>query len=196
MAPFRGSHRRDVFRGPSTSIRQGSCWPGGNARGPRSAPDTSTLTSRVPRDTWDGADVEHLGGARESNAVGDRMNNRRKFLMALGGVLALPRFALAQPAERTYRIGWLGSTGRQTEPYNIAFEQRLRELGFAEGRNLVIEFRGTAGRSGTPALRRPGRWCRGRPRLDDVLVRRCAGARRGVRLDSPATVLKQGAPCG
>ena len=66
--------------------------------------------------------------------------------MALGRVLALPRFALAQPAERIYRLGWLGSTGRQTEPYNIAFEQRLRELGFAEGRNLVIEFRGTAGR--------------------------------------------------
>ncbi len=74
------------------------------------------------------------------------MNDRRTLLMALGGVLALPRFALAQPAERTYRVGWLGSTDRGREPYNIVFEQRLRELGFAEGRNLVIEFRGTEGR--------------------------------------------------
>jgi putative ABC transport system substrate-binding protein len=74
------------------------------------------------------------------------MNHRRKFLMALGGGLAWPRFALAQQAERTYRIGWIGATGRQTEPYNIAFVQRLRELGFAEGRNLVIESRTAEGR--------------------------------------------------
>ena len=74
------------------------------------------------------------------------MNNRRKFLIALGGVLALPRFGLAQEADRTYRVGWLASTGRRAEPYNIAFEQRLRELGFAEGRNLVVEFRATEGR--------------------------------------------------
>jgi putative ABC transport system substrate-binding protein len=74
------------------------------------------------------------------------MNHRREFLMALGGVLAWPRFALAQQAERTYRVGWLASTGRRAEPYNIAFEQRLSELGFAEGRNLVIEYRATEGR--------------------------------------------------
>jgi len=73
------------------------------------------------------------------------MNNRRRFLMALGGALAWPRFALAQQAERTYRVGWL-SLGPRTEPYNMAFEQRLRELGFVEGRNLVIEFRTALGR--------------------------------------------------
>jgi putative tryptophan/tyrosine transport system substrate-binding protein len=65
--------------------------------------------------------------------------------MALGGALAWPRFALAQQAERTYRVGWLSLQSR-TEPYNMAFEQRLRELGFAEGRNLVIEFRTAQGR--------------------------------------------------
>src|SRR6266849_4889554 len=73
------------------------------------------------------------------------MSNRRRFLMTLGGALAWPRFALAQQAERTYRVGWL-SLGPRTEPYNMAFEQRLRELGFAEGRNLVIEFRTAQGR--------------------------------------------------
>ncbi len=65
--------------------------------------------------------------------------------MALGGMLAWPRFALAQQAERTYRVGWQ-STATRTELYNIAFVQRLRELGFVEGRNLVIEFRATEGR--------------------------------------------------
>ena len=73
------------------------------------------------------------------------MNNRKDFLMAVGGLLALPRFALAQHAERTYRVGWITPAPRG-EPYNIAFEQRLRELGFAEGRNLVIEFRTAEGR--------------------------------------------------
>jgi hypothetical protein len=57
--------------------------------------------------------------------------------MALGGTLAWPRFALAQQAERTYRVGWLSLQPR-TEPYNVAFERRLRDLGFAERRNLVI----------------------------------------------------------
>jgi hypothetical protein len=65
------------------------------------------------------------------------MKSRRRFLLALGGTLPWPRCALAQQAERTYRVGWL-SSGPRTEPYNMAFERRLRELGFAEGRNLVI----------------------------------------------------------
>ena len=71
---------------------------------------------------------------------------RRNFLMAFGSVLALPQSALAQSAERIHRVGWIASTSRLREPYNIAFEQRLRELGFVEGRNLVIEFRETEGR--------------------------------------------------
>jgi putative ABC transport system substrate-binding protein len=74
------------------------------------------------------------------------MNSRRQFLVALGGGLAWPRFALAQQAGRTYRVGWLSSVSR-TEPSNMAFEQRLRELGFVEGRNLVIEFRTAQGRT-------------------------------------------------
>jgi putative ABC transport system substrate-binding protein len=74
------------------------------------------------------------------------MNNRRDFLIALGGLLALPRFALAEQAERTYRIGWLSSSAPLSESYNVALVQRLRELGFAEGRNLVIEFRAADGR--------------------------------------------------
>jgi putative tryptophan/tyrosine transport system substrate-binding protein len=67
--------------------------------------------------------------------------------VALGGMLGWPRFALAQQAGRIYRVGWLDSSGTRTEPYQIAFVRRLRDLGFAEGRNLVIEFRTTEGRS-------------------------------------------------
>ena len=48
--------------------------------------------------------------------------------------------AVAQQSGRSYRIGWLSPTARQ-EPYAVAMVQRLAELGFVEGRNLVIEFR-------------------------------------------------------
>ena len=66
--------------------------------------------------------------------------------MTLGGVLALPRFAVAQQAERIYRLGSLNVVTLETQVYGIGFVQRLRELGFAEGRNLVIEFRTAHGR--------------------------------------------------
>ena len=56
------------------------------------------------------------------------MNNRRDFLVALGGVLALPRLALAQQAGRTYRVGWLSASSPRTETYSVAFVERLREL--------------------------------------------------------------------
>ena len=69
------------------------------------------------------------------------------FILLLG-VWAAPLAAEAQEPQRTYRIGWLDSTGTRTESYQIAFVERLRELGFAEGRNLVIEFRTTNGREG------------------------------------------------
>ena len=71
---------------------------------------------------------------------------RRRFLAALGALLPRPGGALAQSAERTYRVGWLDSTGGRNEPYQLAFVQRLGELGFVEGRNLLIEFRTTQGR--------------------------------------------------
>lgn len=66
--------------------------------------------------------------------------------MVLGGLLAWPRLALAQQPTRIYRVG-IVSSGRRTEPYYVAFAQRLRELGFAEGRNLVIEYRTSGGRA-------------------------------------------------
>jgi len=74
------------------------------------------------------------------------MSTRRAFLTALGGLLAWPRLAVAQQAERTYRVGWLSTAAQRTEPYNIAFVKRLGEVGFVEGRNLVIEFRTSEGR--------------------------------------------------
>jgi putative ABC transport system substrate-binding protein len=66
---------------------------------------------------------------------------RRQFLFAAGTLLAAPRFGIAQQPGRSYRLGWIGTTALRSQAYNIAFVQRLGELGFVEGRNLVIEFK-------------------------------------------------------
>jgi Fe2+ transport system protein FeoA len=76
-----------------------------------------------------------------------RMNRREVVVPLLA--LGVSPLASAQQAGRTYRLGWFAAVPRaeqtKTEPYSVAFEQRLRELGFVEGRNLVIEFRSDEG---------------------------------------------------
>ena len=56
--------------------------------------------------------------------------------------------AEAQQAGKVYRIGFLrtGSDSPITSPVGIAFRQRLRELAYVEGQNLVIEYRSTEGK--------------------------------------------------
>jgi putative tryptophan/tyrosine transport system substrate-binding protein len=52
--------------------------------------------------------------------------------------------AQQQPAGKVYRIGFL-SQGQPPKAYLEALQQGLREPGYAEGRNLVWEFRSTDG---------------------------------------------------
>ena len=77
------------------------------------------------------------------------MIHRRVFLGTLaGGFLAAPLAASAQPAGKVYRIGYL-STGSASATYVRPLEalrQGLRELGWVEGRNIVIEYRYAEGR--------------------------------------------------
>jgi putative tryptophan/tyrosine transport system substrate-binding protein len=76
------------------------------------------------------------------DAEGKCMISRRDFLLRSGAAaLALPRGARAQQAGRTYRVGWMSASDTFKEPYTLAFVQRLAELGFVEGRNLVLERR-------------------------------------------------------
>ena len=70
---------------------------------------------------------------------------RRRIIAALAGFSAAPTLALAQSAARVYRLGWLASSAPRSESYWRLFEQRLRENGFVEGRNLVIEYRNAEG---------------------------------------------------
>jgi len=76
--------------------------------------------------------------------------DRRAFLAGFAAVLAAPLAAEAQRVERVYRIGYL-SIGSATGAVYIrpleGFRQQLRELGWVEGRNIVIEFRFADGRA-------------------------------------------------
>ena len=72
---------------------------------------------------------------------------RRRLLVTAGGAaaLGLPLRVAAQQAGRIYRLGWLSTGASRSESYILAFFERLRELGFAEGRNLVVEYRSADG---------------------------------------------------
>ena len=98
---------------------------------------------------------------------------RRAVLCALvGGLLAASLAAQAQTTNKTYRIGFLSIQSSSTTPQLNPFRQKLRDLGYVEGRNLVIE----------------SRWGEGRyERLPDL-------ARELVRLNVNLIVTPDGAP--
>ena len=68
------------------------------------------------------------------------MTTRRVFVGSLvGGLLAAPLAVEAQQAGKVYRIGFLSP-----EPRNLhteAFFEAMRDLGYVEGTNLVVEYR-------------------------------------------------------
>ena len=68
---------------------------------------------------------------------------RRAFLSIIGGgLLAAPLAAEAQPAGKEPRIGFLSVTSPSDRPPLLdAFRQGLRELGWVEGQNIVIDYR-------------------------------------------------------
>ena len=74
---------------------------------------------------------------------------RRELLAALGGTAATwPLTARAQQAAKLPIIGFLGAaTPSTTTPWIAAFVQRLREFGWVEGHNIVIEYRWAEGRT-------------------------------------------------
>ena len=71
---------------------------------------------------------------------------RRHFLLTAGALLAAPLAAETQQAAKLIRIGILAGN-RAASPHTIeAFRQGLRDLGYVEGRNVLIEFRDAEGK--------------------------------------------------
>jgi putative tryptophan/tyrosine transport system substrate-binding protein len=75
---------------------------------------------------------------------------RREFITLLGGSAAAvwPIAASAQQPGKLPTIGFLGAATHQAvSHWVVAFERRLRELGWSEGRTITIEYRWAEGRS-------------------------------------------------
>ena len=68
--------------------------------------------------------------------------NRRNSLSALLALGVAPLAALAQPAAKAWRLGFLGAGSAAGWALRVdALRDGLRDLGYAEGKNIVIQYR-------------------------------------------------------
>ena len=87
------------------------------------------------------------GSVRGADSNGGPYRNRREFITLLGGAAAAwPLAARAQQPDAGGRVSWLRHAF-YPRPIERRFCQRLRELGWIEGRTFAIEYRWTDGRS-------------------------------------------------
>lgn len=72
--------------------------------------------------------------------------NRREIISLLGGAAtAWPLVARAENSAKIVRVGMLTTANPRSASFIQAFEQRLRDLGYTEGQNMIIEFRNAEG---------------------------------------------------
>ena len=64
---------------------------------------------------------------------------RRRFLLAMGALLTVPRSGFAQQSPKVWRIGYIG--GGASGPYLDEFRKGMRDLGYQEGKNVLVESR-------------------------------------------------------
>ena len=76
------------------------------------------------------------------------MSNKKITGLAIGALLlALSYHAEGQQPTKISRVGYLNAGSASTNPARIeAFRQGLRELGYVEGKNIVIEYRAAEGK--------------------------------------------------
>ena len=72
---------------------------------------------------------------------------RRQFIAALcGAAVTWPLAARAQQASKVPTVGVLGADAAAWSPWTAAFADRLRQLGWVEGRTIAFEYRWSEGR--------------------------------------------------
>src|SRR5262245_41251191 len=80
--------------------------------------------------------------------------NRRAFIAGFGSAATWPMLARAQQqAGKTARVALLGPSLKNPVPVLLydAFRARLRDLGFVEGQNVTLDYRGLEDFGATPA---------------------------------------------
>src|SRR4051812_39440996 len=74
---------------------------------------------------------------------------RREFLTLVPGLASTGVLSSYAQAQRTPLIGFLNTASREpVEPFLAAFRKELGKAGFAEGRNVAIEYRWAEGQYG------------------------------------------------
>jgi len=83
-------------------------------------------------------------GIPRGNVIVHDMTNAKRLLLraAVGALLCLPLTAIAGPAGAQYTIGWLASGPPLADGPTHRFLQRAHELGYVEGKNLTLIYRG------------------------------------------------------
>jgi putative ABC transport system substrate-binding protein len=72
---------------------------------------------------------------------------RREFIILLGGAAATwPVVARAQQAAKSYRVSYLALLPGEDSTLVRPLLQRLHELGYSEGKNMIFEYRSSDGR--------------------------------------------------
>src|SRR5262245_9840954 len=113
-----------------------------SARSPSTRTCTGSVTSAAPR-----ASSLRLPS---SSGKGTRIVDRRDFIVSVtGGLLAAPVTVTAQPPPgRVWRIGYV-TAGVGRVRVDDTFDAAMKQLGYVEGQNLVVERRYLGQRSGT-----------------------------------------------
>jgi putative ABC transport system substrate-binding protein len=76
-------------------------------------------------------------------------------LTSLAGTLAAPVVGEAQQVAKVVRVGYLATDLAAASHLTEAFRRGLRDLGYVEGRNVVVEYRDAEGKPSGSLLTRP-----------------------------------------
>src|SRR5262249_29186594 len=134
-------------RGPLQALRV-LCRPDSQGRQARRSADRAGRNFRARHQSQDRRITRHQDSARDPGASdrGDRMKRRAFLSLGALGLACVAQRSLGQSARRVYRIGLLSSSG---EASMVGFVQALwaglREHGYVDGQNMILDPRYAAG---------------------------------------------------